>query len=64
LKGKFLKDIKCSNLTVNGKPNMTTFDYEMDIHNVEPEILTKLRIDPAEQVSVLGHIALFLSIKF
>jgi len=43
---------------------MTTFDYEMDIHNVEPEILTKLRIDPAEQVSVLGHIALFLSIKF
>jgi len=49
--GKFVKDIKCSNLYVNGSATMTTFDYEMDIHSVEPEILAKLKIDPAERVS-------------
>jgi len=49
--GKFVKDIKCSNLYVNGAPSLTTFDYEMDINSVNPEDLAKLKIDPEERVS-------------
>ncbi|XP_067941838.1 glycine N-methyltransferase-like [Watersipora subatra] len=48
--GGFIKDIKTSNLYVNGKPTLVTLDYEMDIHNVDEEILNKLKIDPHEQV--------------